>query len=50
MFPPLDMVLDPIDLAGAVVTRVALPDRQFCIDIENLLFLDAYSSPMQKKW
>jgi hypothetical protein len=45
-----DLARDAIDLAGAILTKVALPDRQFCLEIENNLFIDARTAAAQVLW
>lgn len=44
------MIHNPISLIGAILSKVSLPDRQFCIEIENKLFIDARTSANQVLW
>lgn len=51
-FPNLrpDLIRDPVNLTGAILSKVSLPDRPFCIEIEGRLFIDARTSTTQVSW
>lgn len=46
----VDLVRDPINLTGGILSKVSLPDRPFCIELENNLFIDARTSAAQVLW
>lgn len=46
----IDLIQDPICLIGAIISKVALSDRPYCIEIENKIFIDARTSTTQMAW